>query len=294
MTDLTPPERDEDILLLDALDGDAEALAIVETREHLAELLGQMRQNRIELRETTLSIEPESRTSSIDAAMAVFDNMAASGSAAAAVRAVSQKRRRTQNLFRFLGVAAASTAVVVTAVTIGPNLGSSGDGATTASRDEAAATTAAATTAAPAATATTAFDRSGAGATISGEDASLVENYSAEATFAPTTITEAPAASVAATTPPTTEAGEALDPSARQADSEALLDIAIVECADQAGLDIAAWIVSSPDDGAVEQEQRLRSYVVLTDAGFEIDVVLDIATCEFSVSEPRVPAPPGQ
>jgi len=291
MTDLTPPERDEDILLLDALDGDAEALAIVETQEHLAELLGQMRRNRIELRETTLSIEPESRASSIDAAMAVFDNMAASASAAEAVLAVSQKRRRTQNLFRFLGVAAAGTAVVVTAVTIGPNLGSTGDSGSTASLDAASATTAASATAAPAATSTTIFGRSEAGTSFSGDSGSLVENYSADESLASTTVTQAQASATAA---PTTEAGEARTPSARQTDSEALLDIAIVECADQAGLDIATWIVSSLDDEAAEQEQRLTSYVVLTDAGFEIDVVLDIATCEFSVSEPRVPAPPGQ
>jgi len=290
MTDLTPPERDEDTLLLDALDGDPEALAIVETQEHLAALLGQMQRNRIELRELSVTIEPESRTSSIEAAMAVFDNITASASASAAetVRAGLQKRRRSQNLFRFLGVAAAGAAVVVTAVAIGPNFGSSD------SSDTASNTRAADTTAAPAATTTTIFASPAAGR-VSADESVVTENFSSGTTSAPaTSVASAQEAAEPLSSSTTgTDAADASD--GELAVSETLLDSAILLCADQAGLDITAWISSMPGETPPGQEQRLTSYVVFTDAGFEIDVVLEISTCDFvTVSEPRVPEPAGQ
>jgi len=292
MTDLTPPERDDDILLLDALDGNAEALAIVETREDLAARLQQMQRNRVELRAATVSISPETRRRSIDAALGVFDNMAASAAADKAVRAVPPRRRLSRNLFRFLSVAAASVVAVVAVVAIGPNSGS-GDSAEVAN----IATTDSEVTLSPADSDVVANARESLAA---GDAGALSENFSAPMTAAPATTTaaardvptaEAPAESLATTTTSNlvaTSQAEAID-------SEPLIDNAILECATQTEFAVDSWISSSPGDESVVSGQRLTSFVVLTDDGFEIDVVLDIAECEFvSVSDPRAPEPAGQ
>lgn len=285
MTDLPDSELHEELLLLDAFDGDPEAVARVADDARLASRLSDMVSNRDALLSSAVEIEPARRELSISAALDVFDGIQASAGAATATAAVLS-RRRSLRLFRSAGAVAASAAVVVGIVAIGPNLGGSSDDATTIAAGDTTATTV---------TANAELGASSADADDPSSSPSAARE-SAETTFAPAT-TVAPSFTIATTTTAVPAAESAVEPADIEAPADdAGLDPQLVECAELAlfdstpSLDTSAWILSRPAD---DPDDPIRQrWVVVLDSGMELDLVYEPDSCRFvEIGEPRTPSP---
>ena len=279
MTDLPPNNPREDDLLLDALDGDPEATAMVAAEPRLAAALHEMKRHRDSLRAVTTPIEPSVREASLAAAMSVYDDIHASKASAETVRSLAKRHRRTQNLLRSFGVVAASAAAVIGVLVIGPDFGGS-DSDSIAADDALRATTTAAAEASAVAPADTAGRVSRA-------------DLEADAPTAAAAATSAPADALAASTTTSQAAAEA-NLARETADFRSPeIDTALLECAVSQDLDTSLWITSTLVDTEIDTESS-RRFVVLLDTGLEIDVEFDPATCLFEeIGEPHIPRPPG-
>jgi hypothetical protein len=280
MTDLPEHETHEEGVLLDALDGNTTALAMVQTDPQLIARFNALSAQRDALRASTPAIDPSVRVTSIAAALSVYDDMQSSAAAASEVAALRAPKRRSLRLFRSAGALAATAAVVVGVVAIAPNL-SSEDSVTSSDNALASATTGAASITAPAAdapssarsdsqTATTFAERleSAAGAT---EPADASEATSAPAFTTTTTLTAAEAPTAG---PDADEEADVVDP-------------LILQCAASRGVDTTQWIRSAhviPEPAAGIS----TSFVIDMSDGRQLDVEFIVDRCaEATFGEPR-------
>lgn len=294
MTDQHAPEPHEDDLLLDAVDGDPEATARVAADPRLADRLDDMVRARDALRGAVVEIDPAVRSASIAAALDVFDDLHASAAAATRVEELTNPRRATRWLSGWAGALAATAAVVVGIVAIGPNLrdstdDSGGDLATAEAEVDEAATERSADAAADARPSSAPPEAEAAPAAASSATASDSE-------FTTTTIAAATTAAPADDGAGDDSADDGTTEEPRTEAGRPSIDERLLECAEQHTAEVdpdelrlSAWIGAEPEPFR-SSEPPLEAWVVLLDTGFELDVVVDAETCAFAeIGDPRAP-----